>query len=183
MLCQHAASRAELDVSTSHWSTLSKALSEMPASVRQSFVERATGVRSIGAFWDLFFYGVNRVWKPFPFPDSFFTAPSLKPLRTAAEMVKEGLSMRNCVGQRVRRAFLGQNAYFHRDGPEPATVQLIRKGAALARISDLLSASNTPIGPEQELVITGAAQLPGIDLDVWESCYRRYGHRRPRKAA
>jgi hypothetical protein len=115
-----------LEVSSEHWAQLSRSLEDAPAGDRESLIRRARRVRSIGSFWDYFFECTESSRTPFVFPESFFASPHLKLLETPEHMRSEGSRMGNCVGQRVPRVLAGWDAYFHWDGAQPATVQLVR---------------------------------------------------------
>jgi hypothetical protein len=146
-----------LEVSSEHWAQLSRSLKEAPAGVRQSLIRKARRVRSRGSFWDYFFECTECGWKPFAFPESFSASPQLKLLETTEQMRSEGLRMRNCLGQRVSRVLAGWDAYFHWNGAQSATVQLVRKkhGWSLGQIR---APGNALVKPAAAAEIVHAAQ-------------------------
>jgi hypothetical protein len=146
-----------LEVSGEHWAQLSRSLKEAPAGVRQSLIRKARRVSSVGSFWDYFFECTECGWKPFAFPESFSASPQLKLLETTEQMRSEGSRMRNCVAQRVPRVLAGWDAYFHWNGAQPATVQLVRgkNGWGLGQIR---APGNALVKPASAAEIVHAAQ-------------------------
>ena len=146
-----------LEVSPEHWGQLSRSLEEASANTRPAFIRKARRVRSVGSFWDYFFECTECRWKPFAFPETFSTSPLFKLLETSEQMNSEGLQMKNCVGQRVPRVVAGWDAYFHWNGTQPATVQMVRgkNGWSLGQIR---APGNALVKPAAAAEIVDAAQ-------------------------
>ena len=154
-----------LDVSGEHWAQFSESLESVPADARQSLIRRARRVRSIGSFWDYLFECTQRTWRAFAFPESFFASSLLRPLETPKQMKREGLKMRNCVGQRVPRVLAGWDAYFHWNGALPATVQLVR-GKQGWSVGQVRASGNALVKQEDAAEIVQAAlQIGNCTVD------------------
>ena len=146
-----------LKVSTEHWGQLSRSLEEASASTRPALIRKARRVRSRGSFWDYFFECTQCSSMPFFVPESFSGSPLLKLLDTPDHMRSEGLQMRNCVGQRVPRVLAGWDAYFHWNGAQPATVQLVRVKQTWS-LGQIRAAGNALVKPAAAAEIVHAAQ-------------------------
>jgi len=146
----------QLRVSKIHWRELAQELCDAPANVRDSWREWSKTVNSIGSFWDFFIGCIQPTWKPFPLPESFFASPLLQPIITAKELRSEGITMRNCLAGRVRRARSGREAYFHWSGPTPASVQLVYSNEGW-KIGQIKAAENGAVNQEESQKIRQVA--------------------------
>jgi hypothetical protein len=147
----------QLAVSEEHWRQLATSLDDASSSIRNSVRERAGKIHSVGSFWDFFFACVDGVWKPFALPEPFFASPLLTPLASAREMRREGLRMKNCMGELVRGVLSGWDAYFHWNGSVPASVQLIRAGDQW-ELGQIAAKNDEPVNEHEAAKILDAAQ-------------------------
>ena len=72
----------------------------------------------------------------------------IKPLRTAAALLREGQLQRNCVGGYADRVRLGRCYIYRVTAPERATLSVIRTAGGEWIIGELFASCNRPVRPE-----------------------------------
>ena len=122
---------ASVRIAGARWRALGDALTQLPESVRTSFVRAARSVNGVCALWDHIFRCLRSGEEAARFPvDAPPLGMLLVPITSADAMRREGLAMLNCMASKVRDVLDGEAVYYRWIGAERAHVELMRLPAS-----------------------------------------------------
>ena len=148
---------SSLSVPPERWEQLRLFLQLADADQRSDMLRTAAAIDSKGEFWDFYFRCEGKYWQPFNLSPSLSTSELLDPIASPLQMEAEGLSMNNCLANRVSRVLSGNRIYFRlRDNTE-VDAELVRQDDGWVP-GDILGRGNSAVSAGMVEKIRGELQ-------------------------